>query len=154
MPLSWFLCNGRLLYFLRCRIVSAYAAVSRYDESLHSARLAVDVAHDRLESSSKMDPILHTQSIILLYREDMDGVGTSQHTLYPGMTQFTPNFTPDACDLSPHSHLTHTCLCNTGPILDMSTGLTAAYYTLACQLFHCDYFTHAIEWFCRYVSKR
>ena len=29
----------------------AYAAMSRFEESLHSARLAVDVAHDRLEKA-------------------------------------------------------------------------------------------------------
>jgi len=41
----------------------AYAALGNYDEALHSARLAVDVAHDNLETSMKTT-VVHLQSII------------------------------------------------------------------------------------------
>jgi tetratricopeptide (TPR) repeat protein len=50
----------------------SYAALGQLEDALHSAKLAVDVAHDLLEASSKQ-PVIHTQAIISNTIEDPVG---------------------------------------------------------------------------------
>ena len=90
-------------------LAEAYSAVGLLDEALHSARLAVDVAHDKLETHQKPE-VVHTKSIILL--------------------SSNPNV-------------------QVGPMLDTSTALVAAYYTLASQLFNNGYLSHSVDWYNR-----
>ena len=124
-------------------LTESYSSLSKYEEALQSARLAVDVAHDRFERvqpphSSSHEDELATRS------DNKDKSSTEPATSTPddlersesgvngASSEILLHLAPDELEI--------------GPVLDAPTALVAAYYTLACQLDNNGMPKLAVEW--------